>query len=67
MFILITASAEDGEKVADTAESGLQGWIDCFPKVKLVKVLSGGGLTAPADAEKNDEYLRSAYELGKNV
>ena len=64
---LITASAEDSEEVADTAESGLQGWIDCFPKVKLVKVLSGGGLTAPADAEKNDEYLRSAYELGKNV
>ena len=64
---LITASAEDGEEVADTAESGLQGWIDCFPKVKLVKALSGGGLTAPADAEKNDEYLRSAYELGKNV
>ena len=64
---LITASAEDSEEVADTAESGLQGWINCFPKVKLVKVLSGGGLTAPADAEKNDEYLRSAYELGKNV
>ncbi len=64
---LITASAEDGDEVYKTAEGGLQGWVDCFEKAKLVKVLSGGGLTDPSEAEKNEEYLKSAYELGKNV
>lgn len=64
---LITASAEDGDEVYKTAENGLQGWVDCFEKAKLVKVLSGGGLNDPSDAEKNEEYLKSAYELGKNV
>ncbi len=64
---LITASAEDGDEVYQTAKSGMQGWVDCFEKARLVKVLSGGGLTAPADAEANQAYIKAAYELGKNV
>ena len=64
---LITASAEDGDEVCQTAKGGLQGWVDCFEKAKLVKVLSGGGLSDPADAEANQAYLQAAYQLGKNV
>ena len=64
---LITASAEDGDEVCQTAKGGLQGWVDCFEKAKLVKVLSGGGLSDPADAEANQTYLMAAYELGKSI
>ena len=64
---LITASAEDGNEVYQTAKGGMQGWVDCFEKARLVKVLSGGGLSDPADAEENQAYLQAAYELGKRV
>ena len=64
---LITASAEDGEEVYRTAKGGIQGWVDCFEKARLVKVLSGGGLSEPDDAEKNESYLQAAYELGRNI
>ena len=64
---LITTSTEDTEEVSDTAESGMQGWVDCFPKAKLVRVLSGGGLSDSADAEKSETFLQAAYELGKNA
>ena len=64
---LITASAEDGNEVYQTAKGGMQGWVDCFEKARLVKVLSGGGLTDPADVKSNQPYLQEAYELGKNV
>ena len=63
----ITASAEDDDEVYQTAKNGMQGWVDCFEKAKLVKVLSGGGLNDPADAEANESYLKAAYELGKNI
>ena len=53
--------------LAKEAIAGLQGWVDCFEKAKLVKVLSGGGLNDPADAEANESYLKAAYELGKNI
>ena len=64
---LITASAEDGDEVWQTAKGGMQGWVDCFEKAKLVSVLSGGGLTDPGKAGKNEEYLKAAYEMGRNV
>ncbi|MBQ3885155.1 MAG: hypothetical protein II729_03475, partial [Ruminococcus sp.] len=55
------------DEVYQTAKNGLQGWIDCFEKAALVKVLSGGGLNDPADTEANEKYLKAAYELGRNV
>ena len=64
---LITASAEDGDEVYQTAKCGIQGWVDCFEKARLVEVLSGGRLSDPADAENSEAYLKAAYELGKNV
>jgi len=64
---LITASAEDGDEVYQTAKGGMQGWVDCFEKAELVKVLSGGGLSDPDDAAANEEYMKAAYELGRNV
>lgn len=64
---LITASAEDGDEVYQTAKGGMQGWVDCFEKARFVNVLSCGGLTDPAEAEGNQAYLQAAYELGKSV
>ena len=64
---LITASAEDGDEVSKTAEGGMQGWVSCFERARLVRVLSCGGLNDPAEAEKNGDYMQAAYELGRNI
>ena len=64
---MLSVAFEDEDYVPQKAESGLEGWVDCFEKARLVKVLSGGGLNVPAEAEQSEEYLKAAYELGRNV
>lgn len=64
---LITASAEDGEEVYQTAKSGMQGWVDCFDKARLAGVLSGGGLADAGDAKRSEHYMQAAYDLGKDL
>ena len=41
---LLTVAAEDEEFVSQRAESGLTGWIDCYPKSRLVGTLFCGGV-----------------------
>lgn len=64
---LITTSAEDGDEVYRTAQSGLQGWIDCFEKAQLAGVLPCGGLGDAGEADANAAYLQAAYAFGKQV
>jgi len=62
---LMTASAEDGDEVYETAVNGLKGWIDCFPKCRYAGVFSGGGLNDGGEAEQNADVLKRAYKFGK--
>lgn len=64
---LVTASAEDGEKVYQTTKAGIQGWVDCFPKAKLTGVLSGGGVNNPKEVTFRSELLAEANSLGKSI
>ena len=65
VYLLATAT-EDEEETPKRAETGLTGWIDCYPKSRLAGTLFCGGVTMPNDI-KNNSKLQEAYELGKNV
>jgi multimeric flavodoxin WrbA len=63
---LLTTAAEDEEYTPKRAESGLQGWIDCFEKATLKAHLFCGGVNDPREIAGNNK-LHEAYELGKNI
>ena len=63
---LLTTAAENEAHVPTRAESGLQGWIDCFGKSKLKGHLFCGGVGAPNEIEGNGK-LQEAYAMGKSV
>ena len=63
---LLTTAAEDEEFVPKRAETGLTGWIDCYPKSRLAGTLFCGGVSMPRDIDGNGK-LQEAYELGKNI
>ena len=63
---LLTTAAEDEEETPKRAEAGLTGWIDCFPKSRLVGTLFCGGVNDPREIEDKAK-LQDAFELGKSV
>lgn len=63
---LLTVANEDEEYTPKRAQSGLEGWIDCFDGVELKKHLFIGGVNAPNEI-KNNKKLKEAYELGRNI
>lgn len=65
IYALATA-AEDEENVPEKAFSGIEGWVDCFEKAKLVGTLFCGGVTATGEIHDNPK-LKEAYEMGRNI
>ena len=63
---LLTTAAEDEDSVPQRAEAGLTGWIDCYPKARLVGTLFCGGVNEPNEIQGNAK-LEEAFELGKSV
>ena len=63
---LLSTAAEDEEETPKRAETGLTGWIDCYPKSRLAGTLFCGGVNDPNAIEGNRK-LQEAFELGKNV
>ena len=55
-----------GNEVELRAESGLQGWIDCYEKSALKAHLFCGGVNDSREINGNPK-LQEAFELGKNV
>lgn len=62
---LLASAAEDEEYVWQRAASGLEGWIECFPKAKLAGVVFGGGATEAGTVSK--DALAKAFDMGKAV
>ncbi|MBR4626891.1 MAG: flavodoxin family protein [Ruminococcus sp.] len=65
IYALATA-AEDESHVPEKTFSGIEGWVDCFEKAKLVGTLFCGGVTAPGEINDNVK-LKEAYEMGRNI
>jgi len=63
---LLTTAAEDEAETPKRAETGLTGWIDCYPKSRLVGTLFCGGVNDAREIEGNPK-LQEAFELGKNI
>lgn len=63
---LLSSAAEDEENVDSRAVSGLEGWIECFPKARLAGKIFAGGVTKAGEI-KNHPALITAYEAGKKV
>lgn len=61
----LSAAAEKEENVDSRAVSGLEGWIECFPKSRLAGKVFAGGVTDPGEIQ-NHPALKEAYEMGKN-
>ena len=63
---LLTTAAEDEEDTPKRAETGLTGWIDCYPKSRLAGTLFCGGVNDAREIEGNSK-LQEAFEMGKGV
>ena len=63
---LLTTAAEEEVFVPRRAESGLQGWIDCYGKSALKGHLFCGGVGGPGEIAGNAK-LQEAYTMGKNI
>ncbi len=63
---LLTAAAEDEEHVPQRTVSGLEGWVECFERVRLAGTVFMGGVTA---AGENPEHpaLEQAFQMGRNI
>jgi len=65
VYALATA-AEDEDYVPQRAFSGIEGWVECFEKAKLVGTLFCGGVTEIGEIDVNPK-LQEAYKLGTKV
>ena len=63
---LLTTAAEDEAETPKRAETGLTGWIDCYPKSHLAGTLFCGGVNDAREIQCNPK-LQEAYEMGKRI
>ena len=63
---LLTTAAENEEQTPKRAESGLTGWIECFPKSHLAGTLFCGDVNDAREIVGNPK-LDEAFELGKKI
>lgn len=64
---LITTSAENRKGIVQTVINGLNGWIACLNNVRLINYLEAGGLEGANEVTNNNEFLKQAYNMGKNI
>ena len=65
VYALATA-AENEKHVPERAFSGIEGWVDCFEKAKLVGTLFCGGVNDSGEIKDNPK-LKEACEMGRNI
>ena len=65
LYLLATA-ADTEETAMDGVIKGLQGWIDCFEKVRLAKTIFAGGVGAIGEI-KGHAALKNAYDMGRKI
>ncbi len=65
VYMLATA-AEDEADTFSRVESGLMGWIDCFPQCQFAGKVCCGGVTEPLSVVGHHK-LQEAYEMGQSL
>lgn len=64
---MLSVATEDEEYVPEKAVSGLNGWVDCFPKAKFAGSLFCGGISDQGEAEGKEKEQDEAYQFGKTL
>ena len=67
VFSTPSVAFEDEDYVPQKAESGLEGWVDCFENAEFMDSLFCGGLGGPGEASAKKEALDKAYEFGRSI
>ena len=62
----LSSAAEAEDEVPLRAQSGLEGWVECFPKARLCGSVFGGGVTGAGEIA-GSPALEKARELGRCV
>lgn len=63
---LLTTAADTEEGTDGRAISGLEGWIECFPKARLAGTVFAGGVNGVGEIEGHGA-LKQAYETGASI
>lgn len=63
---LLAAAGENLETTVQGTAEGLQGWIRCFEKTRLAKVIFAGGVMESGEI-KGHPVLWEAYQAGKQL
>ena len=63
---LLAAAAEDEPETAEGAVKAVQGWVDCFPRCRLVGTVFAGGVNEVGDIAGHPA-LEHAYQTGRKV
>ncbi len=63
---LLTTAADDDPETPKRAETGLGGWIACYPKSRLAGTIFCGGVNEPKAIEGHAK-LQEAFEMGKSI
>ncbi len=63
---LLMSAADTDEKLMQRVINGLEGWIECFSKTDLKRVIKALGVTGINDIN-NHQSLKEAYNLGKSI
>ena len=63
---LLAAAAEDEEQTPRRTISGLEGWVECFPRAALAGTVFAGGITDQGDIQGHPA-LKRAYDMGAGI
>ncbi|MBQ6568676.1 MAG: flavodoxin family protein [Clostridia bacterium] len=64
---MLSVAAEEEESTSEKAESGLEGWVDCFEEAVFAGRLFCGGMTGMGEALGKEDSLNDAYDFGKSL
>lgn len=65
IYLILTA-AENEADTADRAISCLTGWVDCFERSRIAKVIFAGGVNGRDEANGHPS-MKDAYETGNQI
>lgn len=63
---LLTTAADVGEDVDERVIHGFEGWVECFPKVKLMGTLLAGGVDKEDEIQSHPS-LKKAFAMGNTI
>ena len=63
---LLTTAADNDPETPKRAETGLGGWIACYPKSRLAGTIFCGGVSETKAIEGHAK-LQEAFEMGKSI